>query len=178
MEDETGITGLYQYRGTFQVNTEVDRGTIDLALVPTWTDPAIDEFTDYSVGSLWETGIANWIKADAGLMADINVYAEPNIDAGSTNPEVIDALLDVQAALDPGESSSLDNLLFVILLTNPACFDNQVTNGFVGTASLDPPDWASELPVSEPLEIERDQQSMPVMDVDFGDMPAEPPPAT
>jgi hypothetical protein len=43
----------------------------------------------------------------------------------STTDEVFTVLVDFQTTLGPGESNELDNILFVVLLTNPAYFDNQ-----------------------------------------------------
>ena len=179
--DELGITGLYQYRGTFQVNAEVDRGMIDLALVPGYTDPATtDEFTEYSVGALWKEAIAEWIRGDAALLDAINAAAGSDLHALSITDEIFTVLVNYQATLGAGESDDLDNILFVVLLTNPAYFDNQFDDSFVGTAELNTPDWASELPNVTPLDIERDQLTMPNLTVDFTGtgMTAEPPAAT
>ncbi|MEE8440554.1 MAG: hypothetical protein V3S41_02440, partial [Spirochaetia bacterium] len=146
--DELGITGLYQYRGVFQVNAEVDRGTIDLALVPGYTTPTGTEFADYSVGALWKEAIAAWIvdpelaMANDGVTQGEEVRTFINdfhfslnlavaetwypIGTGSLEAEVFDALAFIQTNLpdtDPARGE-LDNLLFVVLLTNPAYFDN------------------------------------------------------
>ena len=101
------------------------------------------------------------------------------LSAVSTTDEVFTVLVDFQTTLGPGESNELDNILFVVLLTNPAHFDNQFDESFVGTADLDPPVWASELPVVTPLEIEKDQRTMPDLTVTFpAGLMVDPPPAT
>jgi len=155
------VQASYIYRGAVDVTT--DHGGVSLGLVPAsvGTTDTATLFTDYSIGAIYKTAIAAWIRTnptittstgDQALITVINdilvFYGQDAlaINTGSNEADIFTALQAVKAILDGGGASSadLDAILFVVKVVNPGYYDG--TAGFVGTEELGKPSWAADVP--------------------------------
>lgn len=192
---DQGVEGCYSYRGAFFDSETESHGALDLALVPAnyaGTEPIFDA---YSVGATYKQAITNWITADvaesAALRTNINTLLELlRTELAVTEPVDVTTSSDVDAVFaalefidenwepaDPSERDDLAEVLFVTQLTNPAYFDSSLEDSFVGTADLNAPEWAADVPTPA-LEVEVNQTDLPELTIEMPGAEEDPPEAT
>ncbi|MCP4713995.1 MAG: hypothetical protein GY868_02670 [Deltaproteobacteria bacterium] len=156
----TTVTANYIYRGTVEVIP--DRGAVELALTPAAQTETDYVFSDYSIGSIYREAISNWIKSavedNVPLTTLLNTILEDTgsdlvLSDASPTDDIFNALSTIKDYFAArGESiQSINDILFIIKLQNPAYFDAE--SGFVGNDLIRRPDWADNLPVFDQINV-------------------------